>query len=73
MTTACGQRLTQQELHRAYQQALASTESRARSDWSSNPTALVAAIGRLQDAAAILAGERGTQITAQQADTLWWD
>jgi len=33
----------------------------------------IAAIGRLQDAAAILAGERGTQITAQQGDTLWWD
>jgi carbamate kinase len=33
----------------------------------------IAAIGRLQDAAAILAGEVGTQITAQQTNTLWWD
>jgi hypothetical protein len=47
VTTACGGgRLTQQELYRAYQQALASTETTARSDWHAHPDALAAAIER---------------------------
>ena len=45
VTTACGSgRLTQQEMHRAYQQALASTETTARSDWQAHPDALAAAV-----------------------------
>ena len=45
VTTACGGgRMTQQEMHRAYQQALASTETTARSDWQANPDALAAAV-----------------------------
>lgn len=49
MIVACGgNRLTRQELYQAYQQALASTDSRARSDWNSDPEALDAAIDRLQ-------------------------
>jgi hypothetical protein len=49
VTTACGgNRLTRQDLHQAYQQALASTETRARADWKANPDALDAAVGRLR-------------------------
>lgn len=33
----------------------------------------LAGIGRLQDARAIVAGEAGTVITGDAADTLWWD
>jgi carbamate kinase len=33
----------------------------------------IAGIGRLQDAQAILAGEAGTVITADAADTRWWN
>lgn len=48
-TTACvGGRLTQREMHRAYQQALASTETTARSDWQAHPDALAAAVDRLK-------------------------
>ena len=32
-----------------------------------------AAIGRLGDARAILAGEAGTQITSDTVGTTWWD
>ena len=33
----------------------------------------IAGIGRLQDTAAILAGEAGTVIAGDMAETLWWD
>lgn len=50
MTVACGgNRLTRQELYEAYQQALASTEPGARSDWRSGPESLASAIARLQE------------------------
>ena len=46
---ACGQpRLAQQELVEAYERALAATEARARSDWTSHPGALAAAVERIQ-------------------------
>jgi len=48
--TACGgNRLTQADLHRAYQEALTATESRARSDWATEPDALSAAMNRLRE------------------------
>lgn len=50
VTTACGgDRLTHQDMFRAYQQALTATESRMLTDWSSRPDDLTAAIGRLQE------------------------
>jgi carbamate kinase len=36
-------------------------------------TAGIAGIGRLQDAAAILAGEAGTVVAGNATQTLWWD
>jgi hypothetical protein len=44
MTACGGGQLTQQEMHRAYQQALAQTETTARSDWQAHPDALAAAV-----------------------------
>ena len=48
--TACGgKRLTQADLHQAYQEALAATETGARSDWTADADSLTAAIDRLRE------------------------
>lgn len=49
-TAACGgQRLTQEDLQHAYQEALAATESNARADWQADPEGLIRAVAGLQE------------------------
>jgi hypothetical protein len=64
ITTACGgNKLTNQDLHLAYQEALASTEKIARADWSAHPDALDAAVDRLENYFSTLTRTNVTELT----------